>query len=145
MIDNNDNFFPRDAIKQIIFGQVVSKANNYQVGCGKNGERHIIKTERLRAYERTFYEQCTLYKDRAIDGHFTLYVRVYESSTRYDLDNALKTILDCLQYVNAIANDNLCICIVAEKRLDRRMPRVVFAIKEHEPRLFVYNNEFTRR
>ena len=145
MKEYNDNFMTRGALTEIIFGQVVSKANNYQVGSGKNGERHIIKSDRLRAYERSFKEQCTIYKDRFIDGPFTLFVTVYESSTRYDLDNALKTILDCLQMVNAITNDNLCAKIVAEKRLDRRMPRVVFAIKEHEPKLFVFNNEFTRR
>ncbi len=123
-------------ITETIFGQVVSKANNYQVGMGKGGERHIIKSSKLKAYERTFNQQCRIYRDRHINGHFTLYAVVYESSTRYDLDNALKTILDCLQMVNAITDDNLCLKIVAEKRIDRRNPRVVFAIQEHEPSLF---------
>ena len=140
--------FPHNkgVVTETIFGQVVSKANNYQVGNDKNGDRHIIKSSRLRAYERLFDQQCKIYRDRYIDGHFTLYVAVYESSIRYDLDNALKTILDCLQYVHAITNDNQCVKIVAEKRLDRRNPRVVFAIKEHDPKLlFVNNNESTRR
>lgn len=122
-------------ITETIFGQVISKANNYQVGNDKHGARYIIKSQEIREYERTFKEQCTIYKDKHIDGRFTLFVAVYESSIRYDLDNALKTILDCLQYVGAIKNDNLCAKIIAEKRIDKRNPRVVFAIQEHEPRL----------
>ena len=123
-------------ITETILGQVVSKANNYKVGNDKKGERHIIKSPLLRAYERLFDQQCRIYRERYINGHFTLYVAVYESSARYDLDNALKTILDCLQMVNAITNDNLCMKIVAEKKIDRRNPRIEFAIQEHEPSLF---------
>lgn len=86
----------------------------------------------MRAYERSFMEQCRIYKDRLINCHFTLYVAVYESSVRYDLDNALKTLLDCLQMVKAIADDNLCRKIVAEKRIDKYRPRVVFGIEPQQ-------------
>ena len=55
---------------------------------------------------------------------------------RYDLDNSLKTILDCLQYVKAITNDSYCVGIVANKHIDRNNPRVAFAIEELEPKLF---------
>ena len=55
---------------------------------------------------------------------------------RYDLDNALKTICDCLQYVGAITDDNLCSKIVAEKSIDRRNPRVEFFIIEEQLNLF---------
>ncbi len=120
---------------ETIYGQVVSKANSYQVGSGSNGNRHIIKSPKIREYERSFVDQCKIYRDRLIRSRFTLYVAVYESSVRYDLDNALKTILDCLQMAKAITNDNLCVKIVAEKRIDKNNPRVVFAIEEHEPRL----------
>ena len=88
--------------RETIYGQVVSKANNYQVGNDKHGQRYIIKSEAIRAYERSFMEQCKVYKGRMIDCYFTLYVAVYESSIRYDLDNALKTLLDCLQMAKAI-------------------------------------------
>lgn len=121
--------------QETIYGQVVSKANNYQIGYGGNGNRHIIKSPEIREYERSFVDQCRIYRDRMISCRFTLYVAVYESSVRYDLDNALKTILDCLQMAKAITNDNLCVKIVAEKRIDKNNPRVVFAIEEHEPRL----------
>lgn len=122
--------------RETVYGQVVSKANNYQVGNDKHGQRYIIKSEAMRAYERNFMEQCKVYKDRNINSHFTLYVVVYESSMRYDLDNALKTLLDCLQMVKAIADDNLCRKIVAEKRLDRHRPRVVFSIEPQQQTLF---------
>lgn len=121
--------------QETIYGQVISKANNYQVGNGGNGNRHIIKSPEIQEYERSFVSQCRIYRDRLISCRFTLYVAVYESSIRYDLDNALKTILDCLQMAKAITNDNLCVKIVAEKRIDKNNPRVVFAIEEHEPRL----------
>lgn len=125
---------------ETILGQVVSKANNYQVGENRGGRRHIIKSPAIRDYERRFRDQCTIYRDRYIDRHFSLFVAVYESSTRYDLDNALKTLLDCLQQVHAIKDDNLCLKIVAEKHIDNNNPRVVFAIQEHEPRLFFTGN-----
>lgn len=122
--------------RETIYGQVVSKANNYQVGNGKHGQRYIIKSEAIRAYERSFMEQCKVYKDRNINSHFTLYVAVYESSVRYDLDNALKTLLDCLQMVRAITDDNLCSKIVAEKHIDKYRPRVVFGIEPQQQTLF---------
>ena len=122
--------------RETIYGQVVSKANNYEVGNDKHGGRYIIKSDAIRAYERSFIEQCQIYKDRLINCHFTLYVAVYESSVRYDLDNALKTLLDCLQMVKAITDDNLCRKIVAEKRIDKYRPRVVFGI---EPQQLAFN------
>ena len=65
-----------------------------------------------------------------IKGRFRLFIHVYESSDRYDLDNALKTVLDCLQYAHAIENDNTCAEISARKIVDRQHPRIMFAIEE---------------
>ena len=121
---------------ETIYGQIISKANNYQAVPDKQGNRRIIKTALLRGYEKEFARQCSLYKDRLIDRPFILHVEVFESCRSYDLDNALKTLLDCLQYVGAITNDNLCIEIHATKHIDRQHPRIVFAIQEVEPRLF---------
>lgn len=114
---------------ETIHGQIVSKANNYLAVPDKNGGRRIIKNDRIREYERSFREQCRLYRNKAIRGAFTLYARVYHSSGRYDLDNALKTLLDCLQDVGAIMDDKDCIKIVAEKHIDKHRPRVTFAIE----------------
>ena len=121
---------------ETIYGQVVSKANNYIAVPDSAGGRRIIKNDNIRAYERTFSEQCRIYRGRGISRPFRLHITVYESSNVYDLDNCLKTILDCLQYAGAITNDNLCIGINATKKTDRQRPRVVYGIEETEPTLF---------
>ena len=97
----------------------------------KDEQRRIIKDEVIREYERTFVEQCRIYKDRRISGRFTLIVDVFYKSARYDLDNSIKTLLDCLQMVNAITNDNLCFNLIANKYIDAHCPRVEFCIKEN--------------
>ena len=105
---------------------------------GKGGTRRIIKDEKIRAYERSFMEQCTKYRNRRISTRFRLFVRVWHSSVRFDLDNSLKTLLDCLQMVGAITDDKLCFQIEAEKRIDKRHPRIEFALQEvnEQKRLF---------
>ena len=97
---------------ETIYGQVIAKANNYQAVPGKDG--------RIREYEKSFCLQCKKYRGKRISGRFKLFIRVWHGNIRFDLDNALKTILDCLQMVEAITNDSLCFEIHAEKRIDRR-------------------------
>ena len=113
---------------EVIFGQVVAKANHYKAVPDGRGGRRIIKDEAVRQYERRFSEQCRVYRGRGIREPFRLTIRVYTSSARFDLDNSLKTVLDCLQYVQAITDDSLCYSIIAEKHLSDR-PRVEYAIE----------------
>lgn len=120
---------------ETIYGQVVAKANNYQAVPDGQGGRRIIKSDEVRRYERNFLTQCKVYRNRYISRPFRLVVKVFESSSRYDLDNSLKTILDCLQYAKAIKDDNLCVGIVAEKRVDNRRPRIEYQLVELEPTL----------
>lgn len=120
---------------ETIYGQVIGKANNYMVVPGGSGKR-LIKNEKIREYERLFASQCKIYRNKRISSRFQLSVHVYNTSDRHDLDNALKTICDCLQYVGAITDDNLCSKIVAEKSIDRRNPRVEFMIVEEQLNLF---------
>lgn len=115
---------------EVIHGQIIAKANHYQAVPSRNGEKRIIKDEKIRAYERSFIEQCKKYRDRRISSRFRLFVRVWHSSVRFDLDNSLKTLLDCLQMVGAITDDKLCFQIEAEKRIDKYHPRVEFALLE---------------
>ncbi len=115
---------------EIIHGQVIAKSNHYLSVPGKFGTRRIIKDEKIRAYEQSFIAQCRIYRNKRISGRFRLFVKVRHSSPRFDLDNSLKTLLDCLQSVNAITDDNLCYQIEAEKHIDKRYPRVEFAILE---------------
>lgn len=104
---------------EVIHGQIIAKANHYQAVPGKYGVKRIIKDEKIRAYERTFMEQCEKYKNKRISSRFRLFVKVFHSSVRFDLDNSLKTLLDCLQMVGAIEDDKLCFQIEAEKRIDK--------------------------
>ena len=117
-------------IIETIHGQILAKANHYKAVPDKNGQRRIIKDEKIRAYERNFISQCKKYKGKLIASRFRLFVRVFHQSPRFDLDNSLKTLLDCLQMVEAITDDKLCYQIEAEKRVDKYHPRVEFAIME---------------
>ena len=115
---------------ETIHGQIIAKANHYQAVPGKDGTKRIIKDEKIRAYERSFMEQCKVYRNRRISSRFRLFVRVWHRSERFDLDNSLKTLLDCLQMAGAIVDDKLCYQIEAEKRIDKYHPRVEFALLE---------------
>lgn len=126
---------PQELTKETILGEVVGKANHYQAVPDGNGGRRIIKDPVIRAYESSFVRQCQLYKDRCINARFALYVDVYYANPLHDLDNSIKTILDCLQYAKAIADDRYCTEIHASKHHDRRNPRIVFAIREYEQQI----------
>ena len=117
-------------IIETIYGQIIAKANHYQAVPGKGGTKRIIKDEKIRDYENSFISQCQIYRNKHISSRFRLFVRVWYSSVRFDLDNSLKTLLDCLQMAGAIENDKLCFQIEAEKRIDKYHPRVEFAILE---------------
>ena len=115
---------------EVIHGQIVAKANHYQAVPGRGGTKRIVKDEKIRTYERSFMQQCRIYRNRGISSRFRLFVRVFHSSVRFDLDNSLKTLLDCLQMAGAIRDDKLCFQIEAEKHIDRYHPRIEFAIQE---------------
>ena len=124
---------------EVVYGQIIAKANHYQAVPGRNGEKRIIKDEKIRAYERSFMEQCQIYRNKGISGRFRLFVRVWHSSVRFDLDNSLKTLLDCLQMVGAITDDKLCFQIEAEKKIDKYHPRVEFALLEVNEQKQLFN------
>lgn len=115
--------------EQVIYNNPPSKSNSYRV-VKINGHGSLAKTDALRKYERDFYLQCGAYRNKNIKGFFELYLDVYFSSNRPDLDNALKSTLDCLQGCKAIANDRNCVKIVANKFIDPVRPRLEFTIKE---------------
>lgn len=115
--------------KQVIFGKVPSKSNCYKI-ITLNGHGSLAKGKELKDYEKSFYLQCNLYRNKNIEGLFELTIDVYNESQRADLDNSFKVILDCLQGCNAIKNDRNCIKIVAQKFVDKTNPRVEFIIKE---------------
>lgn len=114
--------------EQIILGSPPSKSNQYKVITLK-GHGSLAKTPALKEYEKKFFLSCG-YRNREIKGFFELYIDVYFSSNRPDLDNALKSTLDCLQSCHAITNDRNCVKIVANKFVDPVKPRIEFTIKE---------------
>lgn len=113
---------------EVILGQIVAKANNYQAVPDGAGHSRIIKNSKVRAYEKSFLRQCRVYAGRMINRPFSIAVTVYYIHRNFDLDNSLKTLLDCLQYAGVITNDNLCRHIEADKRIDSSRPRVEFVI-----------------
>lgn len=115
--------------RQVIYGNTPSKSNCYKI-ITLGGHGSLAKTAAMKAYENNFYIQCDKYRNKNIAGYFEFHVSVYYPSQRSDLDNSLKVVLDCLQKCKAIANDNKCVKIVAEKYLDVKNPRVEFEIKE---------------
>ena len=54
--------------KEVIYGQIIAKANHYQAVPGKNDKKRIIKDEKIRAYERSFMEQCRIYRNRCVSS-----------------------------------------------------------------------------
>lgn len=125
---------------ETIYGQVIAKANHYQAVPGKFGTKRIIKDEKIRTYERSFAQQCKMYRNRGISSRFRLFVMVYHSSVRFDLDNSLKTLLDCLQMVGAITDDKLCFQIGTKKKTDRYHLRIEFAILEVNEQKQLFTN-----
>lgn len=115
--------------KQVILSAVPSKSNNYRI-ITQNGHASLTKTPALKAYEKSFYLQCNLYRNRNIKGLFELHLNVFNSSQRPDLDNSFKVVLDCLQSCKAIKDDRNCVKIVAQKFVDKLNPRIEFIIKE---------------
>lgn len=112
---------------QTITGTVPSKSNCYRI-ITLYGHGSLCKTDALKKYEQSFMLQCGKYRDLNIKGLFRLEMNVYYPSNRSDLDNSLKVILDCLQYCKAIANDNKCIHIEADKFVDAANPRLEFKL-----------------
>lgn len=115
--------------EQVIYNNPPSKSNSYRI-ITINGHESLAKTDALKKYEKDFYLQCGAYRNKNIKGFFELYIDVYFSSNRPDLDNCLKSTLDCLQACKAITNDRNCVKIVANKFIDKNNPRIEFTIVE---------------
>jgi len=115
---------------QTVIGHIPSKANNYKI-VWVAGHAKLGKADSVEKYENSFYLQVgPPYRNMMISGLFELHVRVYFPTLSNDLDNSLKTLLDCLQYTKTIKNDNKCVKIVAEKVIDKLNPRVEFKLVE---------------
>lgn len=124
-----------DNEKQVILGNPPSKSNRYIIINFKSkatGKQHssLAKTKATRDYEKSFVLQCNKYRNANITGPFSIDMDVYFPTRRSDLDNCIKSVLDCLQSVGAYANDNECVRILANKFLDKDRPRIEFTLKQ---------------
>lgn len=108
-----------------IYGKCPSKSNCYRIGKGR-----MYKSAALKKYEESFMYQCGAYRGLNIDEPFELYLDVYYPTKSSDLDNSTKGVLDILQAIGAIKNDNNCCKIVARKFIDKKNPRIEFAIEK---------------
>ena len=114
---------------QTIYGKCPSKSNCYKV-VTIDGHGSLAKQSALKEYEKSFYLQCSEYRNRDIKGLFEIHLNVFYDSQRPDLDNCLKVVLDCLQQCRAIRNDRNCVKITAEKFIDKVRPRIEFELVE---------------
>lgn len=122
-------------MKQVIHGTIPSKSNCYKIitlrskDPAKKSFSSLGKTPVLQKYEKSFFMQIGgEFRNANITNYFTIEVDVYYPNMRFDLDNCLKILLDCLQKTNVIKNDNLCTRIVANKFIDKDRPRIEFEL-----------------
>lgn len=114
-----------------IFGEVPAKANHYQI-VSRNGKTpRIIKDDVIRKYEVLFVRQIK--ETRGVPSvpicvPFSIDVVVCYANARHDLDNSLKTLLDCIQMAGIIKDDVLCKEIRARKIVAEYNPYVYFSI-----------------
>jgi Holliday junction resolvase RusA-like endonuclease len=112
---------------QIIIGAIPSKSNQYKTT--KQGG--FYKSTVVKDYERSFWAQCDVYRNKGINDKFSIEVDVYLKNPRQDLDGCFKILLDSLQSCGAIMNDKLCYRIVATKHIDSLNPRIEFNLTLH--------------
>jgi Holliday junction resolvase RusA-like endonuclease len=111
---------------QVIYGVIPSKSNLYKTT--KNG--FFYKDKKVKDYEKSFYYQCDLYRNKMITGSFGIKVNAYLKNTLQDLDGVFKCLFDCLQLTKSIENDRNCIKIEANKFIDKQNPRIEFELYE---------------
>ena len=119
---------------ETIFGQVPTDANSYQVVADStqaNGQK-ILRSDLVRGYEHAFIQQCGKYANRQILGQFRLVATIYTGKEAFDLGSAIKTILNCLQIVKAVADKGKCAEAIVRKIVDVRHPRIEFVLDEVE-------------
>lgn len=119
-----------------IFGEIPGKANHYQaVPDKRTGGRRIIKDRVIRNYEGWFVRQIK--KEPGVPAEpistpFEIGGTICYADARHDLDNGIKTLLDCLQMAGVIKNDSQCREIHIRKIVNKYEPFVHFIIKADE-------------
>lgn len=113
---------------QTIYGKIPSKSNLYKTT--RNGR--FYKHSSVKEYEKSFYAQCDVYRNRMINGGFGIRLKAYMKNPIQDLDGVFKCLFDCLQFTGSIENDKYCLKIEAEKHIDKVNPRIEFELYKIE-------------
>lgn len=119
---------------ETIFGQLPNESNSYQVAADSssaNGVK-ILCSDLVRGYEHAFIQQCGKYANKQILGQFRLITTIYTDKEAFDLGTSIKTILNCLQIVKAVADKRKCSEVIVRKIVDIRHPRIEFVLDEVE-------------
>ena len=115
-----------------IKGNPPSKSNCYRAGAMKGAKPrpYIYKAKGLKDYEKAFALQVP--DNCKIVAAYEMRVTIicYFDSRRPDLDNAAKSILDCLQLSEVIKDDRSVMELVMYKKLSKENPRVEISIKK---------------
>lgn len=119
---------------QVIQGVIPSKSNSYRTT--KHGG--FYKSTKAKDYEKSFWAQCDVYRNKGINDKFSIEVDVYLKNPLQDLDGVFKILLDSLQSCGAIMNDKLCYRIVANKYIDSVNPRIEFSLHLHSIKISEY-------
>jgi len=122
-----------------IVGDIPSKSNSYELI--KMGKRCAMKkSDAMTAYEKCFAQQILRKHKANFEVPVEVRLDVFFKDRRKDLDGAFKGVFDCMQRGGIIKNDRLVERIVAERHIDKKMPRVKISVCEfvpsNEPTLF---------
>lgn len=117
-------------MKFTIQGAVPSKSNSYKL-TNRGKFASMYKAKGLKAYEKMFYLQVPA-EARGVElkGLLKVFLSVYYTSNRLDLDNSAKIILDCMQDAKVMKNDRQVVELHMYKHIDKKNPRVEIEVKE---------------
>lgn len=117
---------------ETIYGQIPTESDCYKVVADPkqaNGQK-VVRSDKVRAYEHTFLQQCVKYANRQILGQFRLLITFYIEKDCKDIGNAIRTVLGCLQITKAVADNGKCSELIVRKVTDVTYPRIEFVLQE---------------
>ena len=122
----------RDKEFETIFGQIPTESDCYQViaDASRADGQKVVRSDKVRAYEHAFMQQCVKYANRQILGQFRLLINFYMEKDCKDIGNAIRTVLGCLQITKAVADNGKCSELIVRKVTDVTYPRIEFVIQE---------------
>ena len=88
---------------QTIYGIIPSKSNLYKTT--RNGI--FYKDKKVKEYEKSFYLQCDVYRNKLIIGDFAIKIKAYLKNPSQDLDGVFKCFFDTKHFEGCPDDDSL--------------------------------------